>query len=187
MKSDRDPIQEFCLMSESNLRIASAVGDAWPEARGKLVTGFLDRLNGGLMKKLKGWQSTHDEGVAFFNKPYPGYWLWKPAWKDQYSIRLECFDYGKKMVFGVGRAAHFIGKRPPCQDLFDAFQQAHASATAHKWWEARTIMRSPAPDWRKPEVLWRMHRDDAFLQEVVAQLLDVASASEDFVDKLVQG
>jgi len=31
-----------------------------------------------------------------------------------------------------------------------------------------------------------MHKDDAFLQEVAAQLLDVASISEGLVDKLSQ-
>ena len=52
-----DPIQDYILKSEQNLRIAAAVGEAWPDAREKLVSAFLDRLDTRLKRKLKGWKS----------------------------------------------------------------------------------------------------------------------------------
>ena len=34
-----DPIEDYILKSEHNLRIAAAVGEAWPDARERLVSG----------------------------------------------------------------------------------------------------------------------------------------------------
>ena len=45
-------------------------------------------------------------------------------------------------------------------------------------------MTVPAPDWRKPEVLWQMHNDDKFLVSVAEQLLEVTKISVPFVDRL---
>ena len=52
MKSD--PIQDYILKSEGNLAVAAAVGEAWPEVRQKIVSGFLDSLESRLTKKLQG-------------------------------------------------------------------------------------------------------------------------------------
>jgi hypothetical protein len=183
MKSD--PIQDYILKNKRNLGIAAAVGEVWPEARGELVSGFLDRLDTPLKKKLKGWQSMQ-QGETFFIEAYAGYYIWKPAWKNQYSIGLQCNEYGKSMVFGVERELDYLGKRPHCEELFAAVKEVHPSASTHAWWEARMTMRSPASDWRKPEVLWQMHKDSKFLDDVAEQLLELAKISEPIVDKLVR-
>jgi hypothetical protein len=180
-----EPVQDYILKSERNLAVAAAVGEAWPQVRGKLVSAFLDRLDSRLKKKLKGWKSEQD-GEGFFNKPYPGYYIGKPAWNGQYWIRLECYEYGNKMVFGVAREHSIIGKRPHCEELFATMKDINPSVTSHKWWEARTTMRSPAPDWRKPEVLWQMHKDGKFLNDVAEQLLEVAEISGPFIDRWVR-
>ena len=66
-----DPIQDYILKSEQNLRIAASVGEAWLDAREKLVSTFLDRLETRLKRKLKGWEFTRDG--RFFVDGYPGY------------------------------------------------------------------------------------------------------------------
>ena len=184
MKSDPNPIHEFCLKSERNLRIAAAVGDAWPEARDKLVAGFLDRLGSVLTKKLKGWK--FEPWNRFFIDADANWCVWKPAWEDQYYVTLHCGNRGQQMIFGVMRAEQEIGKRSFCAELLAAVRKNHPSARSRYWWEAVTNMQSPASDWRKPEVLWRMHKDDEFLQEVAAQLLDVVKVSERIVDRLAR-
>jgi hypothetical protein len=184
MKSD--PIQDYILRNQRNLRIAAAVGSAWPEAREKLVSGFLDRLETRLKKKLRGWKSER-AGGRFFVDAYSGYYFYKPAWEGQYGLGLQCNDYGEQTVFGVYREKERIGKRPFCDELLNAVKKVQPSARSHKWWwEARMTMRSPAVDWRKPEALWRMHTDDTFLKEVAEQLLVLARTVEPIVDRLVR-
>ena len=179
-----NPIETYFLKTEHNFRIAVAVGEQWPVTRERLVSGFLDRLDLGLKKKLKGWASYRYQ--TFFIDAYPGYCIFKPSWEDQYSITLQLNDYGAQMVFGIVREVHNIGKRPFCEELLSAVAKSYTSASNQRWWEARMIMRSPATDWRKPEVLWRMHKNADFLQEVSEQLLDVARISEPIIDRLVR-
>ena len=106
--------------------------------------------------------------------------------EGQYGMGLQCNDYGESMVFGVWREKDQIGKRPFCDELLNAVGKVQPSAHTHAWWEARMTMHSPAPDWRKPEVLWRMHKDDTFLDEVADQLLKVAKCSKPIVNRLVR-
>jgi hypothetical protein len=47
-------------------------------------------------------------------------------------------------------------------------------------------METPAEDWRKIEILWRMHKDDSFLDDVAEQLLELARIGEPIVDQLVK-
>lgn len=41
-------------------------------------------------------------------------------------------------------------------------------------------------DWRKPEALWRMHKDPAFLTDVADQLMEILEVSEPVIDKLTR-
>jgi len=178
-----NPIQKFILKNERNLRIAAAVAESWPEAREKLVSGFLDRLKSRLTKKLKGWKFEL-EGTCFHGR-YVNFFLWKPAWHEQYFISLHFGDYGEKMRFGVFRSEYRIKKRKFCPELLAAVGTIDPSVRSRTWWEAAIDMHSPATDWRKPEVLWRMHTDHTFLEEVSDQLLQVAKISAPILDRLV--
>jgi len=180
-----DPVEDYILKNERNLRVAAAVSEAWLAARGKLISGFLDRLDARLKRQLKGWKSEHN-GADFIVAAYPGYWLWKPAWEDQYTVGLQCHEYGERMVMGVTREINHIGKRPFNEKLLSVIKPVHSSAKSHQWWEARVTLREPAPDWRKPEVLWRMHKDDAFLVAVADQLLEIARTSERIIDGMAR-
>ncbi|MCX6141975.1 MAG: hypothetical protein NTZ35_02025 [Ignavibacteriales bacterium] len=179
-----NPIQEFILKNKRNLQIAAAVAESWPDAREKLVSGFLDRLESRLAKKLKGWRFER-EGI-FFVDPWSNILLWKPAWEDQYYLGLHFANYGQKMKFGVVRSNDLIGKRKLCSELLAAVSGIFPSARQTKYFEAVIDMHSPAADWRKPEVLWRMHTDHTFLEEVSDQLLQVAKISAPILDRLVR-
>jgi hypothetical protein len=175
-----EPIQDYILKSEHNLRIAAAVGEAWPDAREKLVSVFLDRLEARLKKKLKGFDFIRDG--RFFVDAYPGYYLWKPAWK-QYNLGLQCHEYGERMLFGVEREKQYVGKGSFSDELLDAVRKVHPSARMNAWWVVRIVMSVPAADWRKPEVLWQMHKDARFLDSVAEQLLEVATISAPILDR----
>src|SRR5262245_40875262 len=110
-----NPVHDFILASQDNLRIAAAVESAWPEARQKLVDGFVGRLNSALMKKFKGWKWFEPEtSCGFFVDQWPGEYWYKPEWEEQYSLCLAAHEFGAKMVFGILREQDFerIKKRP---------------------------------------------------------------------------
>src|ERR1017187_3935036 len=178
MKSDS--IQTFIIANERNLRLAAVVSEAWSSAREQLVAGFLGRLRSYMGAKLKGWDSILWN--RFFVDSESAFYLWKPQWKDQYSVALQCSDYGTKMVFGVQRDARYIRSRPFSADVLSAVRAHHASASSRTWWEAAVTMRSPAANWQRPEVLWQMHKEDKFLKDVAEQLLEVAQATEGIID-----
>lgn len=181
-----DPIQDYVLKSEHNLHIAAAVGEAWPKVRQKLVSGFLDRLELRLRQKLKSWE--FGQYGQFFVDSDTGFYLLKPSWRDEYSIGLQFRDHGERNIIGVVRDTPDRGKRPHCEEVGTTFRKLYPSATTHPWWEARATLHSSAPDWRKPEVLWRYMkcRNDEFLQEVAVQLLAVVNVSAPIIDKLVR-
>jgi hypothetical protein len=179
-----EPIQDYILKNEHNFSIASTVGEAWPQAREKLVAGFFDRLDSHLKKKLKGWK-TGLWGGRFFVDAYPGFYIWKPAW-EHHSVAFQCGGYGDRMVIGISRSTDDTRKLPLYAPLLSAAQKIDPSAKSQNWWEARINMHSPAPDWRKPDVLWRMHKDPKFLENVAEQLLALAKISEPIVDGLVR-
>ncbi|HPF99366.1 MAG TPA: hypothetical protein PLE77_04810 [Kiritimatiellia bacterium] len=177
-----DPIQHYILKNEYNLNIASTVADAWIEARGKLVAGFLDRLDSRLKKKLKGWRSEL-YGGSFFVDAYPGFYVSKPTWKH-HSIGFQCGEHGDRMTIGIARDTADSRKLPRYAPLLTAVQSILPAARSQAWWEARAAMRSPAPDWRKPDVLWRMHTDNEFVKDVAEQLLEIARVGEPILDRL---
>ena len=182
---ENDPIQDYILKNKRNLRIAAAVGEAWSETRQKLVLDFLDRLGQRLKKKLKEWRF-EPYGGPFYVQADSGYYFWKPAWVDQYSVGLYWDEHGKEMIFGVSRDKDKIGRRRHSQELFDAIAKLYPSAKPHSWWEAWVPMTSPASDWSKPDVLWQMHTDTKFVEDVAEQLLGVAKVSEKIIDRLAR-
>ena len=179
-----NPMQHYILKNERNLRIAAAVGEAWPEARETLVSAFHARLESRLTKNLKGWKVEHTE--AYFSDRYGTFYLNKPAWDNQYYISLQYSNHGEKMIFGVIRSEWYIKKRKFSPELLTAVRQIYPSAHSRTWWEAVIDMQSPAADWRKPEVLWRMYKDHKFLVEVSEQLLEVARVGTPIIDRLAR-
>jgi hypothetical protein len=179
-----DTIGKFILKDEGNLHIAATVGEVWPEVRQQIVTGFLDGLETRLKKKLKGWQFWRSN--RFFVNSWAEFAFYKTAWSDEYHISLHCDDFGQRMAIGVVRHKNDIGKRPFSAELLEAIKAIYESAYTNSWWEVRVLMDYPAADWRKPDVLWRMHKDSAFLDEVEGQLLELAKVSGPFIDGLVR-
>jgi hypothetical protein len=180
------PIQEFIVQSEENLRIAEAVSEALPSARHKLAVEFLARLDSRLKEGYPGWKSKNDE--IFFGDRYATYSFWKPEWAGQYGLALQFGEFGREIYFGVYREKDKVGNRPFCDELMRAVKEVevYRRAETNVWWDALIHMDSPAENWRKPEVLWRMHKDDGFLDDVAEQLLELARISEPIVDQLVQ-
>jgi len=176
-----DPIQDYILKSEHNLRIAAAVGEKWPDAREKLVSDFFHRLDTLMKRKLKGWKS--ERWGRFFLDAYSGYCLWKPAW-ERYNLSLDSYGRGERMFFGVGLEKIRGTKQAFSEELLEAIRTVQPSARPDPWWEARITMSAPAADWRKPEVLWQMHKDKEFLASVAEHLLEVATISAPILDRL---
>lgn len=179
-----DPIQDYILKSKRNLSIAAAVGEAWPETRARIVAGFIDRLDKRLKLKLRGWESECWGGV-FFVDPWPGYCIGKPTWSHR-GIGIQCGRYGEKLMLGIVRDTDDTRKVPLHAPLLSAVQTIIPSAKSSAWWEAWAILKSPEPDWRKPEVLWRMHKDPQFPNAVAEQLLQIAEKSARIIDRLEQ-
>lgn len=180
------PIQDFILTNERNLRIATAVSEAWTEARNQLVSRFLDQLGSTLVTTLKGWKL--DWGQKWFINSWDTFAIWKPDWKDEYFVTLSCENKGTKMVFGISRDPdkEQVKRRGHCEEILNAIKPIHPTATANKWWEAVMPMRTEGADWTKPEVLWRMHTDGTFLEEVAKQLIEVATIAEPIIDCYVR-
>lgn len=180
------PIQDFLLESERNLQIAHAISESWPEIRCKLATDFLNRLGKKLLKDMKGWKFSIDGN--FFIDRYPCFSIWKPKWNDQYGVTLQCHDYGSTMILGITRDETHkkIKRRPFCPQIEEIVKEIHPSAKSSTWWEARVTMRSPAEDWRKPDVLWRMKSEKRFLDEVAEQILEIAQSTASIIDRLTK-
>ena len=177
-----DPIQEFIIENERNMLIAAAVADGYLAARKQLVDGFLDRLGATIVKECKGWQ--HEKWRIFISDWEALFYLRKPEW-DFHAVALRCFDYGERMEFGITRDVG-IGKKPFRAEILAAVKESFPSARARTWWEAVVTMQSPAADWRKPEVLLRMHTDPEFLNEVAEQLLTVARPTAAIIDRFAR-
>lgn len=179
---DTTPITDFILQSERNLRIAKAVHSEWEATREALAKDFCNRLGAEFTKKRPGWKFAYD---GLLSDDWGSFEIWKSGWEDQYCIRIQAGGYGETMIYGIGRAEDSIGKRPFSSELLEAIKHRHPSARSKKWYEAQIKLQSPDPDWRTPEVLWKMKTNETFLQEVTLQLLEIAQLSEKRVDSLV--
>ena len=88
------------------------------------------------------------------------------------------------MRFGIVRDEGLIADRPLAPELLDAVRKLYPSARSGKWWEAAVEMRSPATNWRLPEILWRIHTDLSFLKAVAEQISELAKGAEALLDRL---
>jgi hypothetical protein len=179
-----NPVYNFILGQKKNFQIAASVSEAWRDTRQQVLLGFLDRLDTRLIKTLKGWKSEREK--IFYEDPWASFNFWKPTWDNQYGLGLMWDDTRKEMIFGVYREDN-IWKRPHCDELLNTIaSKIQLSVKKNPWWEARIRMKSPASDWSTPEILWRMHSETKFLDEVAEQLLDVARIATPIVDRLAR-
>jgi len=174
-------IQEFILQNEQNFRTAAAVAGAWPSVRAQVARDFLQRLGAKLLLNLDGWKidATPDE---FFAGRWARFWIEKNTWSGAYGVTLGAWEHGRKMVFGIEGDK----KRPLSSEIVAAMKPHFPVAKPYDSWDAFLEMRNPAFDWTQPEILWRMHTEEAFLDAVAEQMLTVAKATESIIDRLLQ-
>jgi hypothetical protein len=176
-------IQNFILQSKRKFRIAAAVAEAWREARSQLMSAFLDRLHTQLTRKLKGWEPSR-EGIFF--KTTAGYYITKPKWGESYWIGFECYPDGSTIDIGICWETDNIRKQSVVE-LLTALQKIYPSAKftpVYQWVYA--TLQWPEPDWSKPDVLWKMHKDQEFVTALADQLLKIVDVSEHIIDRLVR-
>jgi len=180
-----DLIQKFILKDEDNFRIASTVGDVWPEVMEQIVDKLYDSLEARLKPKLKDWRFAREE--RFGIDAFPSFYFWRPEWKDEYGVCLQTGEYGKKVVMGVYRETKILKKRRFCSELLEAVKVRFPTAHERRpWWEAEILVHSPASDWRMPDALWQIKTDDRIHLELAEQLLDLARISEPYLRKMVR-
>lgn len=180
---DLIPVSKFITESERNLEIATAIYEQYEAARDEIVKGFVDRLTKDLEAKLDGW--VFQCGSLFIER-WAGFDFFKKAWKANYRIRLEAYEHGESMGFGVWRDPKALRNVPRSPQLLAAVREEHSEATSRSYFEAEIPMRSPASCWKTPQILWRMQNDENFREEVAALLLNLAGIAEKHVDALVK-
>ena len=178
-------VTEFICASRQNLEIASAVFEQYEAAKAQIISGFFSRLANRLMNKLPGW--SWEYAPAFFTERYGRFGIWKNPWKGRYRIVIEAYDWGARTIGGVWRDENTLGSAPRDPNLLAAVKQLHPGdrCVGRTWFEAEVTLRSPAADWRTPEILWRIHSDERFLGEIANLFLDWVKASEKMVDAAV--
>ena len=181
---DLVPVSQFIAESERNIEIAAAIFEHYEEARAEIVKGFFDRLKKALQAKLPGWCFRYSE--PFFDTRHGAFDMFKKPWKERYRIRIEAYQYGVSMGFGVWRDPELVGGIPLSAELLAAVKEDFPRATSRDYFEAEINMTSPAVDWRTPKALWRIHSDEAFRAEVEALLLQMVTLSEEHIDALVK-
>ena len=179
------PVRDFILESEQNLDVATAIYEQYEDARKSIMRSFLDRLAERLKKKLPGWTAEY-EPSEFFTNRYACFHLFKPHWSKMYTIVLEAYMYGDRMIYGVWRNEDRLGGTARSPELLGAIRKTFSEAKSRTYYEAEIPFTSPATDWRKPAVLWRIHADETFLAEVEALLLEVVELAEKQIDVLVK-
>ncbi|MBO0698071.1 MAG: hypothetical protein J2P46_06740 [Zavarzinella sp.] len=180
-------VQDFILQSEQNLRTAAAIADTWAGTRVLIADEFLTRLGAKLLGDLPGWKI--GRFGEFYTDAYPSFWVEKQSWLGEYGVTLQPRENGRKMVFGIQRDNDIqaVAKRPLSPDVLEACRLDFPSVKPEqKWWDALIPMRNPASDWTKPEVLWRMRTDPAFLDAVAGQMLAIGKATEAIIDRTIK-
>jgi len=181
---DLIPVSRFIGESERNIEIANVIYEQYEDAREDILRGFFERLAAGLKAKLPDWSSRYTE--AFFTTRYGAFDLFKSAWLERYTIRVEAYDWGHGVIYGVWRDAESLHNIPLNAKLFSTVKGKFPQTTSRAYYEAEIPMLSPAKDWRTPNALWRVHSDDKFRAEVESLLLEIANLTEAQIDLMVK-
>jgi hypothetical protein len=179
---DLVPVTEFISASRQNLEIAEAIYAQYEMARERIIQGFFARLGENLINKLPGW--SREYAPTFFMERYGQFSIWKESWQGHYRFAIEAYDWGAGMIGGVWRDENALGGVSRNSEILAAINKLHPRDRCRDrvWFEAEVTLRSPAADWRKPEVLWRIHSDAQFLAEVEALFLGWVKSAERLVD-----
>ena len=182
MKTNDDliPVCRFIAESEGNIEIGNAIYEQYENAREDILKGFFKRLLAGIKQKLPDWSGRYTE--PFFTKRYGAFDFYKSTWSQRYRIRLEAWDWGNGIVYGVWRDADSLPNVPLNAKLLAEVQEKMPDATSRGYYEAEIRMNSPAKDWRIPRVLWRLHSDEAFRTEVESLLIELAEIAAAHID-----
>ncbi len=172
----------------ANIDIATAVYNEYKNAREIIIKEFFTRVSRRLksQRKFQSWETVYDGG--FFIEQYSAYRLRKKTWQSKYDVRIEAFEHGDRMLYGVWRNAGQLKRVQRNNALFQALRQKlpGAKLKARDFFEAEITMDYPEPDWRQPKVLWRMVNDKKFEVEVATLLSDLAEMAEEYVDRLMR-
>ena len=186
-RSDLIPVKKFIAESRENLEIATAVHKHYEDAREIIVSDFFASVSKLLKarKRFLNWETAYDGG--FFTEQFPSYRLFKKSWKKKYDIRIEAWQRGDRMIYGVWRNKELLGRVNRNSELFLAVRRKlpRARLKARDYFEAEIWMDSPEPDWRRPKALWRMAQDRRFALEVADLLSEMAELAEEHIDDLM--
>jgi hypothetical protein len=139
-------------------------------------------LESDLSATLNDW--AFEYSPRFFIDRWGAFAAFKPIWNGRYQTRVEAVDWGNRMIYGIWRHEDLIKGVPRSAELLATVRKKFPSATSRFWYEAEIRMTSPATDWRKPTVLWRMQSDESFRKEVAALMLELIDITEKQVDCL---
>jgi hypothetical protein len=186
MMNDDDlvPVAQFIAESERNLEIANAIYLQYENAREAIVKTFFARLTADLKPKLEGWSCRYTE--SFFLAKWGAFDIFKKEWKGRYTIRLEAYEYGESMGYGVWRDADALVGVPLGSEILRVVREHFPRAGSRSYYEAEIAMTSPAGCWKTPKILWRMQSDDTFRSEVAELLLQLVAIAEEHVDALAK-
>jgi hypothetical protein len=156
-------------------------------ARDALIADFFARVTKILknQRRFQSWEMNY--GGGFFIERYAAYRLRKKAWTSKYDIRIEAYEYGNRMIYGVWRDKDQLPRVERNSALLQTVREKipGVKLRSRDYFEAEITMDYPEPDWRRPKVLWRMAQDRKFDIEVADLLVEIADISERYVDRLV--
>jgi len=181
---DLVPVKEFITASPQNLEIATAIYEQYTAAREQILKNFFERLGKRLMADLPGWG--YEYGPPFFTDQYGVFRIFKDSWKRRYEFVLEAYRWGERMNWGVWRREESLNGKPRSPEILAAVKKAFPAAKSRVYYEAEIPITSPATDWQKPDVLWRLHSDREFLREVEGLFKTLIEIAEGPVDKCVK-
>lgn len=180
---DAVPITKFMLETAENFQVAHAIHEHYDAARAELLDSFFERLAEELSTTHPQWEYDWTE---FFTGEFGQFKTCKKAWDWRYVVAIEAQKHGNRMAYGVWRNEDRISQAPRDATLHGLVSKKLPHVRkSRRWFEAEIYLTSPAPDWRLPEVLWRMHKEPEFLKEIASLMREMMDLTEKRVDELV--
>jgi hypothetical protein len=173
--------QMFLLGDIRRLELAAHVTDAWIGLKSRIWAEFLVRLEIRLARQLSIVDRRTDDGPFVGGGRYPTFKIWLTGWPTTRALALQSAEGGKVVRFGIVRETNCRTQLPMKPEILNSIREGFPNASdkgVGSWWEAFIPMTSPASDWSRPDVMFRMHGEASFLEEVATQLRHVAVSTE---------